>query len=109
MKILLSGSRVYGTPRADSDLDVVILAPAKSKDEALLRSATVLHESSKEYDGANAQSRTAGDLNVILVRADWLFDAWVRATDRCLSEAPCSRDRAIEIHTEERARKPVRA
>jgi hypothetical protein len=88
---------VYGTPKPDSDVDLVVVADFD--DEFFV---SMLWDLADDRDGSDCGSLHFGKLNLISVTADE-YDRWKRARDRCVAEKPVTRERAIEIHKEERA------
>lgn len=83
-KALLTGSRVYGTPRLDSDIDLVVL----------MDKVTYLQLAERSERGPVLRF---GALNIIPVEDEKQLGLWQRGTAQCLSEAPCSRVRAKVI------------
>jgi hypothetical protein len=99
MFALLTGSQVYGAPRPDSDVDLVVLA-----DDETIR-ALIPHA-----DGAKVTSETArsaslrfGKLNLVCVGSTELFEKWRAATAVCIGRSddrgnqPITRAEAMEI------------
>lgn len=91
----VTGSHVYGTPTKHSDLDLVLVA--NSDDNY----AQLLFELSDDT-GSDAGNAKHGKLDLITVTPEE-YGRWKRARDRCLSEAPVTKERAIQIHREEGA------
>lgn len=91
MNAFLTGSRVYGNAREDSDVDLVVLV-----DEATEK---LLHALS---DGGGLPCKF-GKLNLILCSNQDKFNRWARALDECKFEmalnGPLSRERAVDIHS----------
>lgn len=85
----LTGSRAYGTPTKDSDVDLVVLV-----DDA---TAKVLH---KFTEAANGTVRF-GKLNLIVLTSEKEYDAWERATKLMVNDRqkgrPHDRNSAIEV------------
>ncbi len=82
----VTGSRAYGTPRADSDLDLVVRVSEAGAD-ALRRMS----------DNGHGYPCRYGRLNLIIVTDD---DQWIARKAQhigCRREAPVTRERAIEI------------
>ncbi len=101
MRALLTGSQVYGTPTPESDVDMVLHVNAEEM--KVYQALTEPHPHAQEdYGGGPSHVRVAGKLNLILVTTDVEYSAWERGTVRCKAEAPVTRARAIQIHTEER-------
>ena len=101
MKCFLTGSRIYGTPTEDSDLDMVVLADDDMFDR--LR-AMYAHENDvdRQYEKDSLSIRV-GSLNMIVVKTELSFLAWKHAKDALVQEVeltgrPVTRDRAVEAH-----------
>ena len=91
----VTGSRVYGVPNADSDVDLVVLV-----DE---RDADILRRHAEEFrssdDGCGRPGWYAirfGRLNVILCDQK-RFDLWRGATDELIEQRPVTRDFAVSV------------
>ena len=97
LDIFPTGSRVYGSPRVDSDRDVVVLCTP--------RLAQVLREALKTHPnvckavsgGPGSVSLMDSDTNFIVLTDPEQRDAWKRGTLRCMALAPVSRDVAVRI------------
>ena len=77
----VTGSRAYGSPREDSDIDLVVLA-----DQAAI-------DTLKQYGGSPCRF---GNLNLILVPDAATLGRWRDTTDDLASRpAPVTRDEAI--------------
>lgn len=95
----ITGSQIYGTPTSKSDIDIVV-----SGDWELEH---CLFTKSEKGDGSLNPIIKFGKLNIIVAKSEDEYDAWWRARDRCIEEKPITRDRAIEIHAEERLGREV--
>lgn len=97
-KAFLTGSRAYGVPRADSDVDVVVRMPREAVD-LLIKSgvADVVHD----FPQNNNASFRFGKMNLICCTSDKRFEKWVRGTAVLQSRAPVTRDAAIEVFEKE--------
>ena len=99
MKPFLTGSRAYGTPRPDSDVDIVVLIDDRDgepDDELFHNLATAGHcDEIKEYCETSACVRF-GKLNIIIARCPEQYEAWRKGTEECASRKPVTRDEAIE-------------
>lgn len=97
MESLLTGSRVYGTPTDESDIDVVCLM---SHDEfhALLAMADNPDCETRPASGKASQSLRFGKLNLICVTPNEYdkFTAWKDGTAHLKSIAPVTREAAVE-------------
>jgi len=82
----VTGSRAYGTPNEDSDLDVVMLVPCD-----LMMTLWGLNTS---------KALRYGRMNIIALNASnpddcAKFEVWRRVTNELIAERPVSRDAAI--------------
>lgn len=91
-----TGSRVYGTPRPDSDLDLVVLVD--SDDLARLRELadkTDTVEQEPDDKSYPSDSLRFGKLNLICISSHAVFEAWRKATDSLALRRPVTRDEAV--------------
>lgn len=83
MKTLLTGSRVYGAPRADSDIDLVVL-PETHTDRHVITSGLMPYLSSRGSGDRNSPALEAtfrvGDINIIVVATEQQFRVWDAGT-----------------------------
>ena len=86
LKAFMTGSRVYGTPRPDSDHDMVIRC---NLDEQIRL------ENRSDHD----KKILFGNLNIITCIVDWQFNAWYEGTQRLTDIKPVTRAFAIEVFT----------
>ncbi len=96
MKSFLTGSRRYGTPRADSDIDLVVLMDVNELVElAKLADNTDDFGSpgGEQYD--DGCSLRFGKLNLLCVTQEH-FKVWKQGTDELIAMAPVTRDKAME-------------
>lgn len=114
MKALLTGSRMYGRPGPDSDIDLVVQVPREVADAladfAPEACSTQWRKGAKTEDGEYPIDSVAfrfGVLNLITVFDDVTFDAWKIATDTCVAMGPINREAAIAIHKSVREAKGV--
>lgn len=91
MKALFTGSRVYGTPRADSDLDMVLLV-SKEEHELLKE----LCDSPGRSDRKTSSSFKFGMLNIIAVENPKDYKAWRIGTKKLKRIAPVTRASAVK-------------
>lgn len=92
--ILLTGSRAYGTPRPDSDIDIVICIDTDNSYHVALLQA-LADKQDPDKPGLHVD-----DVNFIIAMTDEIMKQWVDGTDALLSEAPVSRDRACKVFNE---------
>lgn len=93
----MGGSRVYGTPRPDSDTDIAMLVNAEAQ-AAFFDTCDVF----KKWDNGTISFRF-GNLNLITMVDPKLYARWKLAFDRLVSERPVSKERACEVHLQEGA------
>lgn len=91
----VTGSRRYGKPTPDSDLDLVILVEDEDAQKLLI-------EHGGEQDDDGRLVIRFGKLNLIVCRDIEQYEAWKDGTEACvkvrhLSGQPVGRDHAIEI------------
>lgn len=80
----MTGSRAYGTPTEQSDVDLVVLMPREA--ELALRGALEL----PDYGPIRC-----GKLNPIVCNSEAQFAGWRYATDALIQQAPQNRIAAI--------------
>lgn len=92
-KAFLTGSRVYGTPKPWSDIDLVVRMSEEDL-TALMQSgmASGFHP----YPENDSASLKFGNLNLICVTSDRMFDAWMKGTEELSVKGPVTRTEAIE-------------
>ena len=97
MHSFITGSRAYGTPRPDSDIDLVVLV---SPDDL----AKLVELSDKQSDFGHPGGEhyedgcflRFGPLNLICVTDQTHFETWKKGTDELIAKKPVTRDEAIE-------------
>lgn len=90
---ILTGSHAYGTPREDSDVDLVVLMdPGPGFDFALLFEAEI-KRGKNSYPGAQF---TQGKLNIILCTDIQDFEIWEQGTRDLQKKRPVTREEAME-------------
>ena len=91
-KPFVTGSRVYGTPRKDSDLDVVVRA-----DEYVIRIIeSIVGRSASDYDHKSV-SVQAGPINLHLCATDEEYDRWEKGTKSAEVVKPIDRETAKKL------------
>lgn len=97
MNAFLTGSRAYGTPREDSDIDLVVMMPASQ----LRRLNELIGEdadSEMRYEGMKPGACVRfGKLNLIVVTGDEDYQAWREGTDELITRKPVTRDEACAV------------
>lgn len=89
----LTGSRCYGTPAVDSDIDLVALVSRDDLSVLCHEADTETHSSAGgEVDGA---SMRFGKLNLIAFTDPGEYIAWKNATAELYSRKPVTRDEAV--------------
>lgn len=91
---ILTGSRVYGTPKKKSDLDVAMLLT--KKEMALMRKmADEVQETDYDTGDTTSLSLRFGRLNVIALTCPVAFAVFQKALTLLGRDAPVSRDDAV--------------
>lgn len=101
LQAVLTGSRVYGNPRPNSDVDLIIRV--SDHELAILTQAADAVFNCKEN---NSRSLKFGNLNLICVTSDQMFHAWIAGTQELVKKAPVTRDDAILLF-ETKGIKPI--
>lgn len=96
MEAFITGSRAYGTPGEDSDIDLVIRCDEKTRDKLV-----ELLAPDDGYDDKDRIQVRSGKLNLMLCVDDDSFATWRDGTDMLQAEADAghevTRDDAIEV------------
>lgn len=93
MSAFLTGSQVYGTPTAESDVDVVVQMTAEEMDKL-----APLSEGSFSFDEYGCgRSFRFGKLNLIAISSDRLFELWRDSTEACKAIKPVNKIEAKAI------------
>ncbi len=82
----ITGSRAYGTPREDSDVDLVVLV--ESEDGAMLWEQGVSQEGEKTC--------RFGKLNLLVFESRERFNKWRDVTEELQRKRPVTRDEAVK-------------
>jgi len=105
-KPFLTGSRVYGTPRADSDIDLVVLVTPEELDKLALFADVKMEEMAPFEDryGGDAEIRRSlrfGKLNMICVCEDQEYHVWKDGTallaEKKKKTGPVTREEAVRL------------
>ena len=95
---LLTGSRAYGTPREDSDVDLVIRVRDAATLAAIIDAADPADPDSPHKPSA-VGFRTAsfrfGRLNLIIAHTDAQYATWAAGTAELVDRAPVTREEAV--------------
>ena len=89
MKAVLTGSRAYGTPTSESDIDIVLLC-TRPEGEMLAELADETIGYGTDY------SCRFGKINLIVVFNELEFRAWEEGTKTLKQKAPVSKEEAKE-------------
>ena len=93
-KAFITGSHAYGTPRIDSDIDIVMLM--SEMDMQKLLTLVGKSEFVDQY-GDGQLSLRFGLLNLIICYDQQRYDNWKVGTELLKQSAPCTRESAIEV------------
>ena len=105
MNAFLTGSRAYGTPREDSDIDLVAMMTSGTLDElAKILDTDDEGESAVMYDGSSATACLRfGNLNLLVVTRIEDYEAWHEGTMELIGRKPVTREEAVELFKAKRA------
>lgn len=92
---ILTGSRAYGTPRQDSDIDLVCFMPKETLME--LNKISDLPYQLNEYFCPESAALRFGKLNLIVCTTQKNYDAWKNGTEKLITQKPVTRNQAIHI------------
>ena len=93
---VLTGSRAYGTPRPDSDVDLVVLVDRPTQ-AAMLKLFPPEDYDEAAYADCSGRTIRVGDLNLIMVTTEAELEVWRRGTEALKAEAPVTRARAVQV------------
>ncbi len=85
----ITGSRAYGTPREDSDIDLVI----KCSHDDLVLLSSFGGKSTWNQNNVSANLRW-GNLNIIAISSDIVYEAWKLTNEELLKRRPVDRETA---------------
>jgi len=101
MKVLLTGSRAYGTPREDSDIDIVMLGETDEDYNVFVGLKFMANPTIPTVEECKEQLYAGnlkfGRLNLILVNCPDTFDIWKQGTTLLKEFAPVTRDQAVYV------------
>lgn len=86
LRAFITGSRRYGKPRADSDLDLVIMTDPEAHQK--------LCQHGDVEDGSRYCQIRYGRLNIVVVNDQEKFLVWRSITEKLAEQAPVTRDHA---------------
>lgn len=103
----VTGSHAYGTPRYDSDIDLVILV--SESDLELLQKCSEkknFWHQDEQYSRNTPQAACLrfGDLNIIACTDEMQYDVWKKGTKRLKAKAPVLREEAVDLFASLRAK-----
>ena len=92
---LLTGSRAYGIPREDSDVDLVIRVRDAATLAAIIEAADPDDGSHTPREGAAVTSYRFGRLNLKVCHTDAEYAVWAAGTAELVDRAPVTREEAV--------------
>lgn len=99
MKAFITGSRAYGAPREDSDIDLVVLMDADTAGElsqlAANFAASPIAAASIATD--RGLSLRFGRMNLIIETDDGSFQDWIDGTDELKAIMPVTHEKAVDV------------
>ena len=94
MRSFVTGSHAYGTPRPDSDIDLVVLVSP----EDMSRLVKMDPDSNADRYGVMCSSYLRyGNLNLLAVDNEIDFAVWLVGTQELIARKPVTRDEAVEV------------
>lgn len=94
MKAFVTGSHAYGTPRPDSDIDLVVLVSP----EDMARLVKMDPDSTADRYGVMASSYLRfGKLNLLAVDNMTDYLVWLHGTLELIARKPVTRDEAVAV------------
>lgn len=92
MNAFVTGSRVYGTPTPESDIDLCVCLTVSEMN--------ALASCSDKDPGSMPDSLCFGKLNLLILEP-WKFAAWKRGTDALIARKPVTREEAVKVLDQE--------
>lgn len=92
-RAFLTGSRAYGTPSEDSDIDIAMLLSKEDLDALLKLCDGVDATSPNPYQ--SGWSLRFGKLNLLCFDSEPEFKGWMKATELLIERKPVTRQTAI--------------
>lgn len=89
----LTGSRVYGTPREDSDIDIVVFV---SQNDLELLAEIALPKVDDPYEGMATAYLRFDKLNLLCVSEESDYEVWRQGTLDLIARKPVTRAEAVE-------------
>ena len=80
MKAFVTGSHVFGNPKEDSDIDLVVRVASLFDLDALIKQSDT-HLPTSAFQCQGQFSLRFGNLNLLVTRTDSYYAAWKIATD----------------------------
>lgn len=99
MNAILTGSRRYGTPHADSDIDLVVLVDEKTLTELIEQSDPIIGMEKKmtDYATAGACGLRFGKLNLLVCTKERQFAQWALGSAVLAEQKPVTRETAVNV------------
>jgi hypothetical protein len=91
VKAFITGSHAYGTPREDSDIDLVVFVSPND----LKKLAGVEGGDSARYGNLAQAFLRFGNLNLLAVDNDTDYEVWLKGTVDLKARRPVTRDEAV--------------
>lgn len=86
----ITGSWAYGSPRTNSDVDLVIRA-----DPWTAYFLTKQSEQPKDRSEIDSYAVRYGNLNLIVTTSNEAYDQWKQGTEELIAKSPVTRDEAV--------------
>jgi hypothetical protein len=92
----ITGSHAYGTPTADSDIDLVILVEPHQVSRLMELSGIRWGEGSTTGYEHACVSAKFDRLNLLICWTELQYDVWRQGTDELKEDRPVTREQAVE-------------
>lgn len=92
---ILTGSRVYGSPKPNSDVDLVLLMTGPQANALAVFADQ--DPGPKHSQSASGFSLRFGRLNLIIETDPVKFEVWVRGTEQLTAMKPVTRSQAVAL------------
>jgi predicted nucleotidyltransferase len=107
LKAFVTGSRAYGTPREDSDIDLVVMVSLRDmerlRDQHDERPARDDDDEGEYPDVPDQAQLRFGRLNLLCVTQEDDYEAWRSGTEELIARSPVTRAEAVEVFDRKRA------
>lgn len=94
-RVFVTGSRAYGLPRVDSDIDLVVFVTEADLERLMEFGEHMIDPQDPDYIAASGIPFRFGDLNLLCVTDAKKYDIWLKGTRHLKKQKPVTREFAI--------------